>query len=253
MTGAFDPVTVLRILTEEGVSFVVIGGIAARVHGSVRVTDDLDVVPEPGIENARRLERALALMNARFRGVDAHLLGVELDAATLAEGANFMLATDFGDLDVMPIVEGGIEWSDLRGRASVHALGEVQVPVAGRDDLIAMKRAAGRRQDIEDIVQITEGMHMAANQRAAVLIRGRTRAPDDQAVEAADIATLAWEEHVRSEAVGGELVIRAELEGFAESHARVWASGVTRKLQEVLDGEPVIEITTPPRSSAPRG
>lgn len=253
MTGVFDPREILRTLVAEEVSFVVIGGIAARVHGSVRVTDDLDVVPEPGIQNAQRLERALARLGARFRGVDADLLGIDLDAETLAEGANFMLSTEFGDLDVMPLVDGAIEWDQLRGRAAEHDLAGVVVPVAGRDDLIAMKRAAGRRQDIEDIVQITEGLHSAANQRARVLIRGRIAAPAEEALEAADIATLAWEEQVSFGVEAGALRLEADLAGFAESHARVWAVGVVRKLRHVLDGDPEVQITAPPRSSAPRG
>ena len=54
----FDPEAMLQTLLDEGVSFLVVGGVAAGLYGSERPTFDLDVLPEPGIDNARKLARA---------------------------------------------------------------------------------------------------------------------------------------------------------------------------------------------------
>ena len=70
MADRFDPEAMLKTLLDEGVSFLVVGGVAAGLYGSQRATFDLDILPEPGLENARRLERALERLEARFRGID---------------------------------------------------------------------------------------------------------------------------------------------------------------------------------------
>ncbi|MGH2803727.1 MAG: hypothetical protein ACRDL4_11875, partial [Thermoleophilaceae bacterium] len=156
--------------------------------------------------------------------------------------------------DVMPITEGDRTWDELRQRAiRLRLRDDLSVNVVGKDDLIAMKRASGRRQDIEDIAQITVGAHLARNARARVLLTGRVleRASDEQALEAADIATLPYEHDVRfrvdrdEREDGRRLVVTAELPGFAREHAELWASIVARKIggQEVLDGEMDAEIS----------
>lgn len=254
MNDAFDPTALIETLDREGVSYLVIGGIAAGLYGSNRNTYDLDIVPAPGLENARRLERALAALDARIRGIDADKLGIGLDAETLVDGANFTLATRHGDLDVMPLTEGGLNWDDLRARAvELQLRDDLAVAVVGKDDLIAMKRAAGRPQDIEDIAQITAGVHLARNARSRVRLTGPVRGdvPDRRAAEAADIATLSYEQDVRFEVVadpstgGRRLEIEADLPGFAKSHAELWASIVARKVesQDVIDGHmrPVVD------------
>jgi hypothetical protein len=246
MADRFDPEAMLATLLEEGVSFLVVGGVAAGLYGSERPTFDLDVLPEPGIDNARKLARALERLDARFRGIEPGEHDIGLDAETLAGGANFMLATRHGDLDVMPILEGGRPWPELEPRA-------VSVPLAsgdayrliGRDDLIAMKRAAGRRKDIEDIVQMTAGQYLARNARATVHLTGILRAgvPERDALEAADIATLSYEDDVTlsvtDEGAVRRLHVDCELPGFTRAHAEAWASIVKGKIGAagVLDGE----------------
>ena len=255
MADRFDPEAMLQTLLDEGVSFLVVGGIAAGLYGSERPTFDLDVLPEPGIDNARKLARALERLEARFRGIDPGEHDIALNAETLAEGANFMLATRYGDLDVMPILEGARPWPELEPRA-------VEVPLArgdsyrliGRDDLIAMKRAAGRRKDIEDIVQMTAGQFLARNARATVHLTGVLRAgvPEREALEAADIATLSYEDDVTlsvtEEGDLRRLVVSAELPGFTRAHAEAWASIVKGKIEAagVLGGdlESVIEASS---------
>ena len=154
--GTSDPRRVLEVLNRHGVDFTVIGGIAVIAHGHPRNTRDIDIVAAPEPANLERLANALHELGAQLWGVDAERLGIELDAETLANGANFTLTTDAGGLDVFNEVPGGVSYEDLRARALVVALSGLTIRVAGRDDLIRMKQAAGRPQDIDDIAALTD-------------------------------------------------------------------------------------------------
>jgi hypothetical protein len=165
-----DPQRVLEALARHGVDYVTIGGLAVQAYGHVRTTKDVDIVVAPNEANLGRLATALQELKARLRGVDAHLLGIDpTDAATLAEGANFTLATTAGPLDVWTDTDelrGAPAWPELRERAQVVRLPNValDVVIAGRDDLIALKRAAAparaseaaRRQDLDDITFLAD-------------------------------------------------------------------------------------------------
>jgi hypothetical protein len=247
MTQAFDPVGLIEALEEAGVAYVVIGGIAAGLYGSTRSTYDLDIVPAPDVGNQQRLAQVLSQLHARLKGVDADRLGIELDAETLATGANFTLTTDRGDLDVMPVTEGDVPWEELRRNAGrLELRPDLAVDVVGIDDLIRMKRAAGRRQDIEDIVQLTSGAHLAAHAKSLVQLSGKIHhaVSDASALEAADIATASYEGdvHLSVSATARherELIVDADLEGFARAHAETWATIVKGKIEAsgVLEGD----------------
>lgn len=72
------------------VDFVVIGGFSLAVHGVVRATKDIDIVPDPSRENLRRLGAALDELEARIDlgGLDPSELGIALDAEGLGHGGN---------------------------------------------------------------------------------------------------------------------------------------------------------------------
>ncbi|HEX7298399.1 MAG TPA: hypothetical protein VF257_05295 [Solirubrobacteraceae bacterium] len=155
--GQSNPRLIFETLTRHGVDFVAIGGWAVIGHGSTRNTLDVDFVAATDPENLIRLEAALAELEAQLWGVDAHLLGIDLDARTLAEGGNFTLVTRAGGLDFFNEVPGGAPYEQVRARSIAADLGEgVEIRIAGVADLIAMKRAAGRPQDVRDIATLTE-------------------------------------------------------------------------------------------------
>jgi len=148
----------LALLAEHGVDLVIIGGFSLSAHGVVRGTKDIDIVPAPDPANLRRLAVALRDLEAEVMladDFDPRELGIEPDADGLALGGNWVLRTRLGRLDVMQDVPGVDGYQQLREGAI-----EVDVPDAGRfhfagyDDLIAMKRAAGRPQDEIDIVSL---------------------------------------------------------------------------------------------------
>lgn len=147
-----DARTILHVLAKHEVDYVVIGGLAVQAHGHTRTTQDLDLVPDPDSTNIGRLVAALAELQARPVGArDPAPVALELPSNGVLE-----LDTDNGGLDVHMRPRGAAAYSDLRSRALQLELGDVQVLVAGRDDLIAMKRVTGRPIDRSDILALTE-------------------------------------------------------------------------------------------------
>jgi Nucleotidyl transferase AbiEii toxin, Type IV TA system len=144
---------ILRRLVERGVDFVVIGGIAAVLHGSARNTFDLDICFATDDANLAALGDVLATLGARLKGVDEEVPFVA-DARTLRQVELMTLVTKFGELDVLTRPAGAPAYPGLRRRADRYDLGGFNVPVASVDDLIAMKQAAGRAKDLLDIEEL---------------------------------------------------------------------------------------------------
>jgi hypothetical protein len=150
---------VLIVLREHEVEFVVIGGFAVILHGVVRATKDVDIVPEQSEENLARLWAALEALEARPRELDEFRpeeLPVQFSLEGLVDGGgNWVLETRLGRLDVMQWVSGIDSYEELRAGAKTEVTPEAgAIMFAGLDDLLAMKRAAGREQDLMDITAL---------------------------------------------------------------------------------------------------
>lgn len=147
----------IRSLADHAVDHVVIGGFAAIAHGSPRATRDLDVVVAPANDNLMRLLAALQQLGAVRSLNEGGTHPVDAaDVATVALGATLHTHTSAGALDVVGRPAGAPEYSDLKARAVSLVIADRSVLVSGIDDLIAMKRAAGRPLDMQDIADLTE-------------------------------------------------------------------------------------------------
>jgi hypothetical protein len=144
---AFSASNLLGALLEGGVEFVVIGGLAAQAQGSPLITEDLDICFDLDRANLERLAAVLGQLAAVRRGLPEGILA-PLDARALRAGDVFTLRTMFGDLDLLARPDPGLDYGQLRSRAARFSFGEMTVWIADLEDVIAMKRAAGRPKDL---------------------------------------------------------------------------------------------------------
>ena len=140
-------------LAEAGVDFVVIGGIAAGVHGSTRVTFDLDICYDPAPNNRARLAALLTMWDAELRGAEPGLPFL-LDARALETSHVLTLTTRLGDIDVMDAVEGVGQFAAVDEHAVDAELAGRRFRVIGLPALLKAKRATGRPKDAEQIPEL---------------------------------------------------------------------------------------------------
>ena len=143
----------LETLVGNDVRFVVVGGVAATVHGSARLTQDLDVVYARDEANLSRLVEALWPLQPYPRGAPEGL-PFTWDVETLAAGLNFPLTTTLGDLDLLGEIAGGGGYRKLVDDAIVVQLDEFDFLCLALQRLIDVKRAAGRPKDLEAIAEL---------------------------------------------------------------------------------------------------
>jgi predicted nucleotidyltransferase len=144
----FRPDEILRRLVDADVRFVLVGGLAAQAHGSTSLTNDLDVCFARDRDNLDALALVLGEIAAVRRGLPADAPPMPpLDARTLRAGSLFTLTTRFGDFDLLANPDPGFDYDTLLLSAVPAATAGIRVLAAGLDDLMAMKRAAGRPKD----------------------------------------------------------------------------------------------------------
>ncbi len=149
----FSATRLLRELVRHGVDFVVVGGIAMVVHGSSRLTQDLDICFASDAANLSVLGTALSHAGATLRGIDDDVPFVP-DARTLAQLSTVTLQTRHGPIDLLREPSGAPPYVDLRRRALRVEIDGMAVLVASLEDLAEMKRAAGRPKDRLDLEEI---------------------------------------------------------------------------------------------------
>ena len=150
---------ILRELTEAGVDFFVIGGIAVGYHGYVRATKDIDVVPSPAASNLTRLAHVLARLDAAVDGADEFSpdeLPDPLDPAVLGTGGNWVLTTRLGRLDIMQWIDDIGLWAEMSQDAIADEIAGMPIKVVGYHDLVRLKELAGRPEDLADLVRLRE-------------------------------------------------------------------------------------------------
>lgn len=138
----------LRDLREAGVEFVLVGGIAVIRHGVVRATRDIDALVESSTANTQRL----ADLAARWSATRPD--GSPLPDGWIAPGRVLNLATRHGAIDFLPELTPPLTYAALLERADVKRVDGVEAPVCSLADLVALKRIAGREQDLADLAAL---------------------------------------------------------------------------------------------------
>jgi hypothetical protein len=149
----FEAEPLLKILRQAEVELIVVGGVAATIHGSARLTQDLDVVYRRTPENLRRLASALRDHSPYLRGAPPGLPFL-WDEETIWRGLNFTLTTDLGDLDLLGEITGGGVYEDLLPDSRPVAAFGIEFYCLILTRLIQVKRAAGRPKDLEAISEL---------------------------------------------------------------------------------------------------
>ena len=158
-----DPELLFPILARHQVQFVLIGALAARLHGFPRFTQDADITPSRDAANLQRLADALRELDARIY-TDKIPEGLPFDCSPqmLTRGDVWNLITTAGRLDLAFQPSGTTGFEDLAPHAIRFDLYGHPLLAARLEDIIRSKEAAGRPQDRQDVVLMREMLRRQA-------------------------------------------------------------------------------------------
>jgi hypothetical protein len=141
-----DVGALLRALIEDGVEFVVVGGVCAVMNGAPISTLDLDIVPDRSPDNVPRLMRSLDRLEAEYRDIAGRSLAP--DAELIRGAGHNLFLTRSGPLDVLGEIGRGRDFAALHARSHVVDIGDgLEIRVLDLDALIEIKREVLRDKD----------------------------------------------------------------------------------------------------------
>ena len=150
-----DATEMLRRLNDQGVDFVVIGGMVMVTHGASIVTEDLDLCYRRTQTNFEALERAFSGLRVELRDAPPGL-PFRLDAPTIHAALNLTLLTDLGPIDLIGEVAGIGQYDAVFAMSDVLQIFETEIHVLSLEGLIAAKKAAGRLKDQLHLLELEE-------------------------------------------------------------------------------------------------
>jgi hypothetical protein len=145
-TPKTDFTAILKTLLDSRVNFIVVGGVAATLHGAPVATFDLDIVHSRTSENLERLERALHDLDARYRGDPRNL---RPDREMLASSGHHLLMTRLGPLDVLGAIEKGSDYEILMPQSVAIEFEPGALRVLTLEALISLKETSGHEKDAQ--------------------------------------------------------------------------------------------------------
>lgn len=150
-----DPKRLLSALAEEQVDYVLVGGIAAAMHGTTRITPDVDIAYATDSANLQRLCAAINRFEPR-RLVLGQPEGAVLhfEPELLRKERVVQLETTIGRLDLLDRIRGFGSYAAVKKLKEIQTIGVTQVHVLSIDGLIKAKRAMGRPKDIQDVTEL---------------------------------------------------------------------------------------------------
>ena len=144
---------IISALVAARIRFVVIGGVAATIQGSARLTNDIDICYDTAPDNIDKLVALLARWKAYLRGVERGLPFV-LDARAFRTTPVMTLTTTMGDIDVLDLVPGVGDYRAALKQSEIAEIGEVEFRSLTLEALIASKRAVRRPKDVEQLIEL---------------------------------------------------------------------------------------------------
>ena len=144
---------IIRVFSESGVECVIVGGLAATIHGSSRLTLDVDLVYSRTPANIERLVSALRPYAPYLRGAPPGLPFV-WNEATMERGLNFTLTTTIGDIDLLGEIVGGGDYEALSPHTVDIDIFGYRCHCLDLPGLIRAKRAAGRPKDLDVLAEL---------------------------------------------------------------------------------------------------
>ena len=153
MGSVTDFEKLIRIISEAGIECVIVGGLAATIHGSARLTQDVDFVYARNRANVGRLVAALKPLVPYPRGAPPGL-PFEWSEATVERGLNFTLTTAGGDIDLLGEIPGGGAYQALLPHSIDVEIFGCRCRCLDLPGLIRAKRAAGRPKDLEALAEL---------------------------------------------------------------------------------------------------
>ena len=146
---------VLQTLSQEGIDFIIVGGVAARLHGSTRLTQDLDIVPRLETESWKKLIDVISQLNTQPRIPESLERIADVNNIRKWMVEKNMLAVSFrsprADVEIDLLISESDRFDELFSRASTVNFDGQIFHVASIDDLIDMNTRAGRDRDLYDI------------------------------------------------------------------------------------------------------
>lgn len=150
----------LNQLHDGQVGFVIVGGVAAALHGGTRVTFDLDVVPHLTAEGWASAIDLLWALGARPRIPESKERVRDIGQVRQWQEEKGMLALNFrtpdGLVELDFLLSEAHRFAELSSRASAVTVEGRKFLVASIDDLIEMKERAARPQDLLDVAQLKD-------------------------------------------------------------------------------------------------
>lgn len=150
-----DYAALIRLLVENDIEFIIVGGAAATVYGSSRLTLDLDIVYGRDNLNLERIVKALEPIQPYLRGAPPGL-PFEWSVETVKKGLNFTLITTLGALDLLGEIVGGGGYEELKPHTIKIEVAGAECSCLSLERLIEVKRAAGRPKDLEAIAELEQ-------------------------------------------------------------------------------------------------
>jgi predicted nucleotidyltransferase len=145
---------VVEVLNGADIKYIVVGGWAAALHGSPRLTLDVDLVYARDRTNIENLTKALQPLSPYLRGAPPGL-PFKFDFATARNGLNFTLTVrDLGDVDFLGEIAGGGTYEQLLPFSEEMTMFGLKFRCVTLERLIQLKRAAGRPKDLEAIAEL---------------------------------------------------------------------------------------------------